>query len=351
MPRLRRADCSLPGFTRRRAGRGFAYYDSDGVRITDPETRARMEALGIPPAWRDVWICPHRNGHLQATGVDAAGRKQYLYHPEWRTRRDQEKFDDMMRFARALPSLRQRVAADLDGPGLSRPVVLACAVRLLDIGFFRIGSEDYAVRNESYGLATMLKRHVTLGDGDVIDFDYVAKHGKRRVQAVADPMVSDIVGRLRRRRSGGDELLAYKESGVWYDVRSDDINSYLKEITGDDFSAKDFRTWSATVLAAIALAVSGEVARSQTGRKRAVNRAVQEVAHYLGNTPAVARASYIDPRVIDAYHGGLTLLPALEQASREGAPGQLVMHHPAIEAGVLDLISERVASPALARVA
>ncbi len=257
----------------------------------------------------------------------------------------------MVRFARALPAIRERVAADLGGTGLSREVVLACAVRLLDVGFFRIGSEDYAARNESYGLATMLKRHVTLGEGDLIVFDYVAKRGKRRVQAVADPPVSDVLGRLRRRRSGGDELLAYKKSGTWHDVRSDDINAYLKEISGDDFSAKDFRTWSATVLAAIALAVSGEVARSATGRKRAVNRAVQEVAHYLGNTPAVARASYIDPRVIDAYHGGLTLLPALERASREGAPGQLAMHHPAVEAGVLDLISERAASPALARVA
>ena len=351
MPRLRRVDCSTPGLTRRRSGRGFAYYDPAGNRIADPETRSRIAGLGIPPAWRDVWICPHPSGHLQATGVDAAGRKQYLYHPDWRTRRDQEKFDEMVRFALALPSLRERVAADLRGRGLSREVVLACAVRLLDVGFFRIGSEDYAVRNESYGLATMLKRHVTIGDGDVIVFDYVAKHGKRRVQAVADPMVSDVLGRLRRRRSGGDELLAYKQAGSWYDVRSDDINAYLKEITGDDFSAKDFRTWSATVLAAIALAVSGEVARSESGRKRAVNRAVQEVAHYLGNTPAVARSSYIDPRVIDAYHGGLTLLPALEQASREGQPGELAMHHPAVEAGVLDLISERAASPALARVA
>ena len=351
MPRLRRVDCSTPGLTRRRSGRGFTYYDPDGTRVADAQTRARIAALGIPPAWRDVWICPHPTGHLQATGVDAAGRKQYLYHPDWRTRRDQEKFDEMVRFAEALPSLRERVAADLRGTGLSREVVLACAVRLLDIGFFRIGSEDYAVRNESYGLATMLKRHVTIGEGHLIEFDYVAKHGKRRVQAVADPMVSDIVGRLRRRRSGGDELLAFKQSGTWYDVRSDDINAYLKEITGDDFSAKDFRTWSATVLASLALAVSGEVAHSQTGRKRAVNRAIQEVAHYLGNTPAVARASYIDPRVIDAYHGGLTLLPALERASREGQPGELAIHHPAVERGVLDLIKERTASPALARVA
>ncbi len=351
MPRLRRVDCSTPGVTRRRAGRGFAYYDASGTRIDDAEMRARIQAIGIPPAWRDVWICPHTNGHLQATGTDAAGRRQYLYHLDWRKRRDQEKFDEMVRFAQALPALRARVAEDLSGRGLTRPVVMACSVRLLEVGFFRIGSEDYAMRNESYGLATMRKEHVSIGTGDMIEFDFIAKHGKRRVQAVADPLASQVVARLRRRRSGGDELLAYKEGGRWHDVRSNDINAYLKEVTGDDFSAKDFRTWSATVLAAIGLAVSGEVADSPTRRKRAVNRAVQEVAHYLGNTPAVARASYIDPRVIDAYHGGLTLLPALELAMRDGSPGQLAMHHPAVEAGVLDLINERAASPALAHVA
>lgn len=351
MPRLRRVDCSTPGVTRRRAGRGFAFYDADGVRIHDTEMRDRIQAIGIPPAWRDVWICPHPNGHLQATGMDAAGRRQYLYHQDWRKRRDQEKFDEMVSFAQALPALRARVAEDLAGRALTRPVVLACAVRLLEVGFFRIGSEDYATRNESYGLATMRKEHVSIGEGDVIVFDFIAKHGKRRVQAVADPLASEVVGRLRRRRSGGDELLAYKERTRWHDVRSHDINAYLKEVTGGDFSAKDFRTWSATVLAAIGLAVSGEVADSPTRRKRAVNRAVQEVAHYLGNTPAVARASYIDPRVIDAYHSGLTLLPALELAMRDGRPGQMAMHHPAVEAAVLDLINERKASPALAHVA
>lgn len=351
MSRLRRADCSAPGLTRRRVGRGFSYYDVAGLRIDDPDAKARLQALAIPPAWRDVWICPFENGHLQAIGTDAAGRKQYLYHPDWRRRRDQEKFDDMVAFAKALPRLRAQVADDLAGRQLTRLRVLACAVRLLEVGFFRIGSEDYATRNESYGLATMRKDHVSVGEGDVIVFDFIAKHGKRRVQAVVDPVAADVVGRLRRRRTGGDELLAYKESGQWHDVRSGDINAYLKEVTGGDFSAKDFRTWSATVLAAIALAVSGEVAGSRNGGKRAVNRAVAEVAHYLGNTPAVARASYIDPRVIDAYLGGLTLMPALEQATREGRPGQMAMHHPAVEAAVLDLLDERAASPALAQVA
>jgi DNA topoisomerase-1 len=351
MTRLRRSDCSRPGFTRRRAGRGFAYYDPTGARVADAETRRRLEALAIPPAWRQVWICPYPNGHLQATGIDAAGRKQYLYHPAWRTRRDHEKFDDMARFARALPDLRRHVERDLGGDDLSRRVVLACAVRMLDVGFFRVGSEDYAVRNDSYGLATMRKEHVTVGDGGSIRFDYVAKHGRRHVQAIADPQVCAIVSRLKRRRYGGSELLAYKQDSRWRDVRSTDINAYIKEATGDDFSAKDFRTWSATVLAAVALAVSGAVADSPVRRRRAVHRAVQEVAHYLGNTPAVARASYIDPRVIDAYHGGLTLLPALRQASGEAVPGELAMHLPVVEHAVLDLIDERDSSPALEQVA
>ncbi len=351
MPRLRRSDCSVPGITRKRAGRGFAFYDASGARITDQEERERIGALGIPPAWRDVWICASANGHLQATGTDAAGRKQYLYHPEWRARQDQRKFDDMVAFAHALPTLRERVQSDLDGVDFDRDGVLACAIRLLDVGFFRIGSEGYAEQNESYGLATMRKEHVTLLPGDAIEFDYIAKHGKRRVQAVVDPKVTDVVGRLKRRRGGGPELLAYKDGRAWRDVRSADINAYLKEATNGDFSAKDFRTWSATVLAAIGLAVSGPAASSPTRRKRAVNRAVQEVAHYLGNTPAVCRASYIDPRVIDAYNGGVTLLPALEQASAQGRPGELAIHHPAVERGVLDLISEHHSSPVLAQVA
>jgi DNA topoisomerase I len=234
---------------------------------------------------------------------------------------------------------------------LTREAVLACAVRLLDIGFFRIGSEDYAERNESYGLATMLKQHVTVRDDGMIVFDYTAKHGKRRVQAVADPEVAEVVGRLKRRRHGGPELLAYRDGRAYRDVRSDDINAHLRELTGDDFSAKDFRTWSATVLAAIGLAVSGPAAASPTRSKRAINRAVAEVARYLGNTPAVCRASYIDPRVIDAYRSGLTILPALEEASREVREGLLAMHHPTVEAAVVDLIDERESSPHLTQVA
>jgi DNA topoisomerase I len=348
MTRLRRADCSGPGIERRGAGRGFTYRDAAGRRVEDPETLARIRELGIPPAWRDVWICPDPRGHLQATGTDAADRKQYLYHPVWRARRDAAKFEDMVRFARALPTLREHVAADLaESDEISRTRVLACAVRLLDRGFFRIGTEEYAVSNESYGLATMRKEHVTLLDDDAMVFDYPSKSGQRRVQEVVDAEAAEIVATLKRRRGGGAELLAYKERGRWRDLRSPDINAYLKEATGDDFSAKDFRTWSATVLAAVALAVSGPAAGTKTSRKRAITRAVQEVARYLGNTPAVARASYIDPRVFDAYQGGLTIRPELPDLE----PGELPIHHRAIEEAVLDLIDERESAPGVERVA
>jgi DNA topoisomerase I len=350
MPRLRRVDCSEPGIIRRRRGKGFEYRDAAGGRIRDPEVLSRIRALGIPPAWESVWICPHPTGHLQATGTDAAGRKQYLYHEQWRRRRDREKFADMVSFAHALPRLRERVAADLDGSGTpDRRRVLATAVRLLDRGFFRIGTEEYSERNDSYGLATMRKEHVAV-EGDVMVFDYPAKSGKQRVQAVVDPDVTDLICRLKRRRGGGGELLAYKDRGRWHDVRSADINAYLKEATGGDFSAKDFRTWSATVLAAMALAVSGEVARTKTGRKRAITRAVQEVSHYLGNTPAVCRASYIDPRVFDAYNAGLVIRPVLDAAA-DTAPGELPIHHRAVEEAVLDLLDERERAPGVERVA
>jgi DNA topoisomerase-1 len=348
--RLRRSDCSGPGIRRRGRGKGFEYLDHGGERIDDADEIARIRELRIPPAWKDVWICADANGHLQATGVDAAGRKQYLYHPRWRERRDAEKFDDMARFARALPRLREQVEDDLDGEELDRTRVLACAVRLLDRGFFRIGSEEYTVQNASYGLATMGKRHVTIGDDGEMVFDYPAKSGQRRVQAVVDPQASDVVAALKRRRGGGDELLAFQEGRRWHDLRSEDINAYLKDATSEEFSAKDFRTWNATVLAAVALSVSGPVANTKTGRDRAIVRAVKEVAHYLGNTPAVCRASYIDPRVFDAYRGGLVIGKPLQEAL-DGQDGELPIHHRALEEAVLDLIDERERSSALEKVA
>jgi DNA topoisomerase-1 len=309
-PRLRRSDPTVPGIRRLRHGRGFRYVDECGEPVTDEVVLERIAELVIPPAWKDVWICPYPGGHIQATGIDEAGRKQYLYHPRWRARRDQEKFDDMVRFAEALPKLRETVERDLARGDLSREHVLACATRLLERGFFRIGSEDYAVTNSSYGLATMRKQHVRV-DGDQIAFDYPAKSGKRRVHAVVDPEVASVVAKLKARRSGGDELLAYKCDGAWRDVRSPDINEYLKQASGLDVSAKDFRTWGATVLAAVALAVTDPAVTTKTARKRAIMRAVREVAHYLGNTPAVARASYIDPRVFDRYRDGETIRGAL----------------------------------------
>ena len=315
------------------------YLDAGGERIEDPEVLARIRELGIPPAWKDVWICSDERGHLQATGSDAAGRKQYRYHDAWRTRRDGEKFEDMIRFARALPKLRRRVDHDLvDCRGLDRRCVLACAVRLLERGFFRIGSEEYALENESYGLATMRKSHVTLAADCEMVFDYPAKSGQRRIQAIVDPQAGEVVAALKRRRGGGEELLAYKEGRRWRDLRSEDINAYIKDATGDDFSAKDFRTWNATVLAAVALSVSGRVAGSPTGRKRAISRAVKEVAHYLGNTPAVCRASYIDPRVFDAYRSGEVLDRTVIERALEG--DDLPIHHREMEAAVLALIAD-----------
>jgi DNA topoisomerase-1 len=348
MARLRRADSSGPGLARRGRGRGFEYLDEAGKRLTDPAVLERIRALVIPPAWTDVWICPHPNGHIQAVGTDAAGRRQYLYHADWRSRRDREKFEEMERFAEALPHLREVAARDLRRRGLVRPRVLACAVRLLDRGFFRIGTEDYADANGTFGLATMRRSHVTLGDGHLVRFDYPAKGGKRRVQSVVDRDVFKVVEALMRRRSGS-ELLAYKSGRRWMDVTSDDINAYIKEVSEDDFSAKDFRTWNATVLAAVALAVSGGARGSNSGRTRAISRAVKEVAHHLGNTPAVCRASYIDPRVFDRFRDGLTIGGALERL------GDVTFGEPAtqgaIEEAVLDLLERDLASPALERVA
>jgi DNA topoisomerase-1 len=341
--RLRRVDCSMPGIRRRRAGRGFVYLDPSGCRVDDPEVLARIRALVVPPAWTDVWICPLANGHIQAVGTDAKGRRQYRYHDAWRLRRDQEKFDHMIEFGRSLPGLRRTICEHLVGDGdggLSRERVLACATRLLDLGFFRIGTEGYAEHNQTYGLATMRKEHVAVGPGDLVAFDYPAKSGKQRLQNVVDPDVAEVVRALKRRRGGGPELLAYRAAGNggWYDVRSADINAYVKEVTGGDFTAKDFRTWNATVLAAVALAVSAEVT-SATGRNRAVARAVAEVAHYLGNTPAVCRASYIDPRVIDRYRAGVTVANALHRLGQDVDFGHLSTQG-ALEEAVLDLLSE-----------
>ena len=337
MPRLRRSDCAAPGIARRGRGRGFEYLDPGGERVDDPETLERIRELAIPPAWRDVWICLDPLGHLQATGIDAAGRKQYRYHDLWRTRRDRAKFHSMTDFGRALPGLRRRVRRHLRADAdLTERRVLACATRLLDLGFFRIGSEDYAANNESYGLATMLKRHVTVERDEVV-FDYPAKSGQRRVHGIADDDVREVVAALKRRRGGGPELLAHRDGrGRWVDVRSEDINAYVKRVTSHDFSAKDFRTWNATVLAAVAVAGDPREPRSASAHRRIVASAVKTVAAYLGNTPAVARASYIDPRVFDRLRSGWTIAGTLAEVGEPdlGDPAKRTR----IEAAVLDLL-------------
>ena len=340
-------DCSGPGITRRRRGKGFEYIDDEGNRITEPSVMERIRELVIPPAWEDVWVCPYPMGHIQATGSDAAGRKQYRYHDLWRERRDREKFESMEEFARALPRLRKRMAKDLSADGMPRERVLACATRLLDRGFFRIGSEDYADENDTYGIATMGKRHVTVKD-DVVTFDYESKGGKRRLQAFGDPVVAEVVAELKRRRGGGEELLAWREGRRWVDVKSRDVNAYVKEAAGREFSAKDFRTWSATVLAAVALSVSGVAAGgSKTARKRAKTRAIKETADYLGNTPAVCRASYIDPRVFDRFDGGLIIGGVLPQLVEDTGAWPDVQGR--VESAVLDLLAGDRSSDAVTR--
>ncbi len=347
MPRLRRADCSTPGIRRRRRGKGFTYqWESTGERVNDPDVLSRITELVLPPAWQDVWICPYPNGHLQAVGTDAAGRKQYRYHDQWRERRDNQKFDTMLEFARALPDLRQVVEQELSARDtLDRDRVLACAVRLLDRGFFRIGTEiGHSGDVETFGLTTMRKEHVSIS-GNEVAFEYMAKGGKHRVHSVVDPSVCDVVLALKRRRGGGDELLAYRDGKAWIDITARDVNAWIKEATGGNFSAKDFRTWSATVLAAVALAVSGMAATSASARKRAEARAAKEVAYYLGNTPTVARNSYIDPRVFDRYRSGWTISGVLEQLGDVDHDEPSIQAH--VEAAVLDLLEDNIDSAAI----
>jgi DNA topoisomerase I len=334
--RLRRVDCSAPGIRRVRRGRGFAYLDENGEPIEDADVRDRIRGLAIPPAWTDVWICPDPHGHIQATGYDDAGRKQYRYHDAWREHRDRQKFTEMEEFAAALPAVRERVQGDLSLRGLVRERVLGCAIRLLDLGFFRIGSERYAAENETYGLATLKKRQLRIERGAAV-FDYRAKGSKRHVQVVADRAVLPTLKALKARRGGGTELFAYRNGRAWRDVRSADINEHLKELAGDGFSAKDFRTWNATVLAAVALARHDPSELSRTARRRAINEAVKDVAAYLSNTPSVCRSAYIDPRVIDRFDSGETIRSALDRVIDGSDPGEFPDRE-RIEEAVLDLI-------------
>ncbi|POX36748.1 DNA topoisomerase [Streptomyces sp. Ru73] len=308
------------GYTRRRHGRGFRYLDANGRPLRDPAALERIKALVIPPAWRDVWICARPNGHLQAVGTDAAGRRQYLYHPQFRAEQEASKHEHVLDVAAALPRVRETAEAGLSGRGLTRDRVLAAAVRLLDLGFFRVGSERYADLHHTYGLTTLLREHARCRGGEIV-FGFPGKHGKEQVRAVADPATCRCVTALLARRGGGDRLLAYWQRPDWHDVTSADVNGYLKDAAGLEITAKDFRTWHATVMAAVALAVSQGAARGETARRRAIARAVREVADHLGNTPAVCRASYINPRVVELYEEGITVAPALDRLGEGGARG------------------------------
>lgn len=304
MPSLRHSSPGEPGYTRRRRGRGWTYLDDHGDVVRDERLRRRFAALAIPPAWNDVWICRSSRGHLQATGTDGAGRRQYIYHPAWHAQRQEEKYGRILRFADGLPTLRRVTAQQLRRRALDRQKALAAAVQLLDRTHIRVGSEQYAGANGTYGLATLRSRHVTV-EGDTLVLDFEGKSGVRQHAEVTDARLARTIAEMDA--LPGYEVFSYREEdGSVADVRSEDVNAYIKEHMGEDFSAKDFRTWAGTVAAAVALDEVGELEGAHE-RRRAVVRVCRLAAELLGNTPAVCRASYIDPRVIDEFLDGRTI--------------------------------------------
>lgn len=304
MPTLRHSSEREPGYTRRRQGKGWRYLDWNGRTVRDPRLRARFESLAIPPAWKDVWICRSARGHLQATGTDDAGRRQYRYHPAWHEQRALEKYARILRFADGLPNLRRVVAGHLRRRRLDREKAMAAAVRLLDRTNIRLGGETYARRHRTYGLATLRSKHISL-DGDVLVLDFRGKGGIDQHAEVRDARLARVVAEMDG--LPGYEVFKYiDDDGDVVDVRSDDVNAYIKEVMGEDFSAKDFRTWAGTVAAAVALDEVGPIDGARD-RQRAVTRVCRIAAELLGNTPAVCRASYIDPRVIDSFLDGITI--------------------------------------------
>ena len=329
-----------PGYRRRRAGRGFAYFDVDGTLIKD-DRLDRLRGLVIPPAWRDVWICPWPNGHIQATGVDAAGRRQYRYHDAWRARRDSEKHERVLTIARQLPDVRDAVNAAIRTRGLNRERVLATAIRLLDLGAFRVGSEQYAEENGTFGLATLQREHVHVR-GERTFFSYTAKGSIEREVEITDRPTATVVRQLLERPAdAGEDLLAYQTAdGSWRDVTSPEINAYLKEISEAEITAKDFRTWTATVLMAAALAEAPPPA-SKTARKKVVSAAYKQVSEQLGNTPAVCKASYVDPRVVDRFEHGETVAHVLRAADEALQSGGMADRdtQKVLEAAVCQLLS------------
>jgi len=314
VPGLVRSDLRGPGITRAKTSEGFRYRDSAGADVTDGETLLRIKALAIPPAWTSVWISPDPLGHIQATGVDGRGRTQYRYHQLWREQRDAQKFTHMLRFANALPALRTATLQDLKRRHLDRDRVAAGAVRLIDLGLFRIGGEKYAELDHHYGATTLEKRHVRVTH-DVLTFDYIAKEGKHRAVTVTDEAILPTVRVLARSRNGLDTLFAWEHGDAWQPLRSHDVSSYIAERAGGHFTAKEFRTWNATVLMALTLANAGPAPTART-RSRVIAAGVREVAGWLGDTPTVTRASYIDPRLISRYEsdGQLPAIPALPAA-------------------------------------
>jgi DNA topoisomerase-1 len=343
---LRYVNETGPGLRRRRAGRGFVYLDGEDRRVRDGATLHRIRSLVIPPAWTDVWICPSPHGHIQAVGRDARGRKQYRYHARWREVRDETKYTRMLAFARALPRIRAQVERDLGRPRLSREKVLATVVRLLEATLIRVGNEEYARTNGSFGLTTLRDRHVDV-DGAEVRFSFRGKGGKEHTVGVRDRRLARIMRHLQD--LPGQELFQYVDAqGERRSIDSADVNAYLHEITGDDFTAKDFRTWAGTVLAALALA---EVRTFATTReaKRNIVRAIERVATRLGNTPAICRKCYVHPQVLQAYLDGVTirvLKARTEQAMGEGLPAL-----GAAEGVVLGLLQQRLARAESARAA
>ncbi|CAI9409100.1 DNA topoisomerase IB [Aestuariimicrobium sp. T2.26MG-19.2B] len=335
--RLRRVSSHQPGWERRRSGRGFRYLDELG-RPLGADDIARVKSLVIPPAWREVWICPLPNGHLQAVGTDDAGRRQYLYHPDWRAGRDRAKFQRVAAAAHHLPEARAQITRDLRSEGLTKERACATAVRLLDVGYFRVGNDAYTDANGSFGLTTLERRHVRRRGDDLV-FSFVGKSGIVHTIEVSDPDAVAALAQMRARK-GGSRLLAHHDgnhtlaSGEgWRDLTSADVNSYLADLFDGEFTAKDFRTWHAGVIAAEVLATTDEPGTSEASRKRAVKQAVMEVSSYLGNTPAIARSSYIDPRIIDLYESGTTIGDAARARHRSPTARQT-----ALERALLDLL-------------
>jgi DNA topoisomerase-1 len=340
---LRYLTDTVPGATRRRAGKGFTYLGPDGRRITDPDRIAWIRSLAIPPAWTEVWISPIRRGHLQATGRDARGRKQYRYHPRWREVRDEAKYGRLIEFARALPRIRRRADRDLRRRGLSREKVLALVVRLLEETLIRVGNEEYAKSNRSFGLSTLKDRHVTVR-GHRLTFSFRGKAGVEHEIDVRDARLARLVKACQE--IPGQELFQYYDAdGARVDVTSGDVNAYLREISGDDFTAKDFRTWAGTVAAALALQEFLEI-DDEAGRKKAIVRAIERVAAQLGNTPSVCRAAYVHPQLLESYLDG-TMVDALSRRATGAGRGIHALRPE--EAAVLGLLQARLARERRAR--